>query len=161
MRALIIFVLMLVSVSLQSTVIPILSVGGVGPDLVLVVVVSAALAGGRQTGFLSGVFGGLLQDLLSVGPFGFNTLSKMLVGFLVGLYERKVNKTSLLLPLLAVGAGTVGSVLVATLFFLANNQGRLISALYLQLIPVAAYHMLLTIPVHYITSRLIRPQIKK
>lgn len=161
MRALILFFLMVVSVSLQSTVIPILSVGGVGPDLVLVVVVSVALAGGRQSGFLAGVFGGLLQDLLSVGPFGFNTLSKMIVGLLVGLYEHKVNKNSLLLPLLTVGAGTVGSVLAATLFLLANNQSHLISVLYLQLIPVVAYHVLLMIPVHFFSNWLIRPQIKK
>ncbi len=161
MKVLIIFFLMLVSVSLQSTVIPVVSVDGVHPDLVLVVVVSAALAGGRQTGFLCGVFGGLLQDLLSVGPFGFNTLSKMVIGLVVGLYERKVNKTSLLLPLLAVSAGTVGSALMATLFFLANNQSRLVSALYLPLIPATAYHILLTIPVHYLTARLIRFQTKK
>ena len=57
MKALILFVVMAVSVSLQSTVIPALSIGGVRPDLVLVVVVSVALSAGKELGVLGGVFG--------------------------------------------------------------------------------------------------------
>src|SRR5664280_634373 len=114
MRLLAWFVVMLVSVSLQSTLIPALSIGGVRPDLVLVVVVSAALTRGRETGVLCGVFGGVLQDLLSAGPFG--VLSKMLVGLFVGFYERKINQQNWLMPLMAVGAGTLGTGIVTALF---------------------------------------------
>lgn len=161
MKTLILFVVMVAAMSLQSTVIPVLSIGGVRPDLVLVVVVSAALTAGRETGLLCGVFGGLLQDLLSVGPFGYNTLSKMLLGFLVGLYERKVNQGSLLLPLLAVAAATVGAAALAVVFLLAYGQERQIASLLVQVLPATAYHILLAVPVHFLIVWLIRSQTKK
>jgi len=161
MKTLILFVVMAAAVSLQSTVIPVLSIGGVRPDLVLVVVVSAALTAGRETGLICGVFGGLLQDLLSVGPFGYNTLSKMLLGFLVGLYERKVNQGSLLLPLLAVAAATVGAAVLTVVFLLAYGQERLIASLLVQVLPATAYHILLAVPVHFLIVWLIRSQTKK
>jgi rod shape-determining protein MreD len=161
MKTLILFVVMAAAVSLQSTVIPVLSIGGVRPDLVLVVVVSAALTAGRETGLICGVFGGLLQDLLSVGPFGYNTLSKMLLGFLVGLYERKVNQGSLLLPLLAVAAATVGAAVLAVVFLLAYGQERQIASLLVQVLPATAYHILLAVPIHFLIVWLIRSQTKK
>ena len=161
MKTLILFVVMVAAMSLQSTVIPVLSIGGVRPDLVLVVVVSAALTAGRETGLICGVFGGLLQDLLSVGPFGYNTLSKMLLGFLVGLYERKVNQGSLLLPLLAVAAATVGAAGLSVVFLLAYGQERQIASLLVQVLPATAYHILLAVPVHFLIVWLIRSQTKK
>ena len=161
MKTLILFVVMVAAMSLQSTVIPVLSIGGVRPDLVLVVVVSAALTAGRETGLICGVFGGLLQDLLSVGPFGYNTLSKMLLGFLVGLYERKVNQGSLLLPLLAVAAATVGAAVLSVVFLLAYGQERQIASLLVQVLPATAYHILLAVPIHFLIVWLIRSQTKK
>ena len=139
---------MLLSVSLQSTVIPALSAGGVQPDFVMVVVVLAALTGGRETGVLCGVFGGLLQDLLSVGPFGVHTLTKMTLGLLMGFYERKVNQGNLLLPMMAIVAGTVGSGVLSALFLLAYGLAGAIPALFLRMVPVTAYHLLLAAPVY-------------
>ena len=161
MRTLALFVIMMIAVSLQSTLIPVLAIGGIRPDLVLVVVVVAALSLGRETGLVCGVFGGLLQDLLSVGPFGFNVVPKMLLGFLVGLYERKVNQGSLLLPLVAVAAATIGAAVVAVAFLLAYGQERQIAALLLQLLPAIAYHILLAVPVHFLLGWLMRRQVKK
>ena len=53
-------------------------------DLVLVVVVYAALSGGATTGILSGAFAGLVQDVLLSQVIGIGGLSKTLVGFLAG-----------------------------------------------------------------------------
>lgn len=147
MRVLIWFVIMLMSVSLQSTVIPVISIGGIRPDFVLVVVVSVALTRGKETGLLCGAFGGILQDLLSAGPFGLNTLTKMLLGLLVGFYERRVNQGNLLLPLVAIAAGTVGATVISALFLLAYGFDGSILVL-LQMVPTIAYHILLAAPVH-------------
>jgi rod shape-determining protein MreD len=59
--------------------------GGLGVDLVLVVVVYAALAAGPVTGLLTGTFAGLVQDALSSGVIGIGGLSKTVVGFLAGI----------------------------------------------------------------------------
>jgi len=153
MKVLIWFATMLLAVSLQSTLIPVIALGGIRPDLVLVVVVSAALSEGRETGVLCGVFGGVLQDILSAGPFGINTLAKMLVGLLVGIYEKKVNKKNLLMPLLAMSAGTLAAFIVNLVFLLGYGQGEAILTMLAQFPPSLAYHLLLIVPVHIAMKR--------
>lgn len=148
MKVLTWFGVMLLAVSLQSTMIPVIAVGGVRPDLVLVIVVSAALADGRETGVLCGIFGGVLQDLLSVGPFGVNTLTKMIVGLIVGIYEHKVNKKNLLLPLVAVSAGTLTAMAVNMAFLFGYGQSEAILTILTRVPPALAYHLLLIIPIH-------------
>jgi rod shape-determining protein MreD len=54
-------------------------------DLVLVVVVYAALVAGPVTGLLTGTLAGLLQDALSIGVIGIGGLAKTIVGFLAGV----------------------------------------------------------------------------
>lgn len=54
-------------------------------DLVLVVVVIVALAGGPVNGLLTGTVGGLAQDTLSGGIIGVGGLAKTVVGFVVGI----------------------------------------------------------------------------
>ena len=53
-------------------------------DVVLVVVVLAALSGGPLVGLWTGTAAGLLQDLLSGGVIGVSGLAKSLTGVLVG-----------------------------------------------------------------------------
>jgi rod shape-determining protein MreD len=54
-------------------------------NLVLVVVVYAALAFGPGAGLAAGTLGGLMQDALAGGIIGIGGLSKTIVGFLVGI----------------------------------------------------------------------------
>jgi rod shape-determining protein MreD len=72
-----------VAVTLQTTLDRWLRIGPV--DLVLVVVIYNALAGGRVTGLLAGAFAGLVQDAMSGGVIGMAGLSKTIVGFLAGI----------------------------------------------------------------------------
>lgn len=58
---------------------------GAGVDLVLVVVVYAALSWGPVTGLLTGTFAGLIQDALSFSIIGIGGLAKTVVGFLAGV----------------------------------------------------------------------------
>lgn len=54
-------------------------------DLVLVVVVFAALSRGPVVGLWTGTFAGLLQDALSGGIIGVSGLAKSIAGVLVGI----------------------------------------------------------------------------
>ena len=73
------------ALALQTTLARVVIRGTVAVDLVLVVVVYAALAGGPVTGLLTGTFAGLVQDALSSGVIGVGGLAKTVVGFLAGL----------------------------------------------------------------------------
>lgn len=59
--------------------------GTVAVDLVLVVVVYAALMFGPVTGLMTGTLAGLVQDYLSTGVVGIGALAKTVVGFVAGV----------------------------------------------------------------------------
>jgi rod shape-determining protein MreD len=74
-----------VAIALQTTLARFVVPGAVAVDLVLVVVVYAALASGPVTGLLAGTFAGLVQDALASGVIGIGGLAKSVVGFLAGV----------------------------------------------------------------------------
>lgn len=77
-----------VALAVQTTLARYVVRGAFAVDLVLVVVVYAALAAGPITGLLTGTFAGLLQDALSRGAggiIGVGGLAKTVVGFLAGV----------------------------------------------------------------------------
>jgi rod shape-determining protein MreD len=71
------------ALALQTS--PFLGRNGAGIDLVLVVVVWAALQFGPAGGLLTGAAAGLAQDVLSAGIIGVGGFSKTLVGFGAGV----------------------------------------------------------------------------
>jgi rod shape-determining protein MreD len=73
------------ALALQTTLARFLVGGTAGIDLVLVVVVYAALSFGPVTGLMTGTFAGLLQDALSSGIIGIGGLAKTVVGFIAGI----------------------------------------------------------------------------
>jgi rod shape-determining protein MreD len=93
------------AVVLQSTVTGM--VRGVVPvDLVLVVVVGAALAFGPVTGVVVGTIGGLIQDALTSGILGMGGLTKTLVGFAAGQFGTQFIVTATVPRLLVFAAAT-------------------------------------------------------
>lgn len=80
-----IWVALLVALLAQTTIVSVLAGGGAPVDLVLIVVVFAALTRGPVIGLWTGTFAGLLQDALSGGIIGVSGLTKTVVGVLVGV----------------------------------------------------------------------------
>jgi rod shape-determining protein MreD len=68
----------------QCTVVPAVSIGGVVPDLPVVLTVLLALRYGAESGCLTGAALGLAQDAMVGGPLGLHAVSKGLVGFVAG-----------------------------------------------------------------------------
>ncbi len=75
------------ALALQTTAARFLSGGMLVVDLVLVVVIGAALSAGPVTGLVAGTFAGLVQDTLSsgTGVIGIGGLAKTVVGFITGI----------------------------------------------------------------------------
>ncbi len=85
MRAAGVLVAITVALALQTTLAR-FTIGGETPvDLVLVVVIYAALVGGPVPGLVAGTVGGLAQDALSAAIVGVGGLAKTLVGFVAGV----------------------------------------------------------------------------
>jgi len=82
----VLFLLMTVGGNLaQWSVVPGLAVGGVTPDLPLMLTVFLALRGGPEAGCLAGFVTGFLQDMAGGGLVGVQALTKALAGFAMGL----------------------------------------------------------------------------
>jgi rod shape-determining protein MreD len=106
------FVVLLTVAVLQSTIGPKLSVLGVMPNAVLVLVVCWALVHGSVAGMGWGFLGGLSVDLLSGVPMGTHALAMTLVGYLAGMGQRSPFQSRFLVPLAMIMASTLGYTLL-------------------------------------------------
>jgi rod shape-determining protein MreD len=68
----------------QATIAPAIRIGGIAPDIPLIVVVLIGLRRGTELGCLAGFVAGLLQDAAGGGLIGVQALTKATIGGLVG-----------------------------------------------------------------------------
>jgi rod shape-determining protein MreD len=80
-----------VALALQTTLGRFLVGRAVAVDLVLVVVIYAALSSGSVTGMVTGTVAGLVQDSLATGVIGIGGLAKTVVGFTTGIVGTQLN----------------------------------------------------------------------
>ena len=74
----------ILALAVQTTVAPFVLTGRGHVDLVLVVVVYAALQFGPAGGLITGALAGMAEDALSGGVIGVGGIAKTIVGFLAG-----------------------------------------------------------------------------
>ena len=97
-----------IALAIQTTVLSQLTLLGVIPQLVLVVVVCLAFLDGSRVGVVAGFFGGLLLDL-QLPPdsiVGLTALVYTLIGYGVGYLRQYSIGQSVWTPVLAVGLGS-------------------------------------------------------
>ena len=98
-------VLLVVCLVLQATVFNYLTVAGVKPDLLLIIIVLYGLLYGKKAGVLGFIYG-LVEDLLTGRFIGFNAITKGLMGLLIGYLEPKLFKDHMLVPVVMLLVGT-------------------------------------------------------
>lgn len=99
--------IVLLAALLQATVVGQLVLGGVKPDLVLILVTLATIIYGGQGGLLWAFIGGIGLDLFSGGPFGLSSLALMGATLLASLGYRILSRFNPLVPLGAISLGTL------------------------------------------------------
>ena len=110
--ALVIFVVLMV----QQTMMVALRVGGVHPDLLWLLPITAALADGPETGGIIGFWAGLTFDLVLPTPFGLSALVGCLLGYAVGALTTAVDpRTTWLKPVAALTGSVAADMLFAVL----------------------------------------------
>lgn len=77
---------------LQQTLVQIISIGSIKPDLVMVVLVAVSMRYGSIVGVFSGLSIGLIQDVYAIEALGANSMAKCIVGYCTGLLDEKVIK---------------------------------------------------------------------
>ena len=109
-RVLVLAAVVVVAVLLQSTVLAELRLAGVRPDLLVLAVVSVAVATDPTTGAVFGFVAGLVADLLFDLPVGVSALVYTATGFAVGAVRVYVTSHRPLVHLVLVGAASLASV---------------------------------------------------
>jgi rod shape-determining protein MreD len=113
-----------VALMLQTTIAGMSMAGGTRVNLVLVAVVYVGLAFGAVPGLLAGTVGGMAQDAIAGGIIGIGSLSKTIVGFLVGVLGAQfIVSTPVPRFLMFVGASFVHEFLFQALTALVESRG--------------------------------------
>jgi rod shape-determining protein MreD len=109
-RLLALAAVLVVAVLIQSTVLARLRLAGVRPDLLVLAVVSVAVATDPTTGAVFGFVAGRVADLLFDLPVGVSALVYTAVGFAVGTVRVYVTSHRPLIHLVLAGAASLASV---------------------------------------------------
>jgi rod shape-determining protein MreD len=145
------------AVLLQSTVLHWVALGGVKPDLALIILVFVAVRRGSMTAQLGGFASGLVEDLLSLSPLGFHAFFRATIGFLYGLSAGNIFLDPIMMPVVLTVLGTllkglVTSVLVALFSISAPGFRAFTGPLWIEL----GYNAILS-PFLFALLGLIRP----
>ena len=77
------FFMILISFLLQCTLLHVISIGSITPNLILILCISMGLMRGRKSGLWTGFFCGFLVDMFYGSVFGFYALIYMYIGLSV------------------------------------------------------------------------------
>jgi rod shape-determining protein MreD len=145
----VLFITILATVLLQSTVMPAIAIGSIKPNLIVILCVSMGLMRGRKSGLWTGFFSGLLVDFFYGSVFGVYALIFMYVGYCSGYACRLLYDDDVKVPmLLAAGGDLFYGIAVYALQFLL--RGRLSFGSYFSriMLPEICYTVLMTLLVY-------------
>jgi rod shape-determining protein MreD len=146
-----------VAAVLQASLAPHMTIMGVTPNFLLLVVVTLAMVEGATPGAVAGFIAGLVFDLLSSGPIGPGALVFTIVGYLAGTLAFNMFSESWVMPVTVVGLASLafGLLYGGLLAFMGTEQDVLGIILRLA-VPEAVYDTLLALLVFPWLARFLR-----
>jgi rod shape-determining protein MreD len=137
----------------QATAIDAFRIGGVHPDVLWLLPITAALIDGPETGAAVGFWAGLAFDLVLPTPFGLSALVGCLLGYATGLATAAVDSRATWLKPVAALIGSVSADMLFAVLGAVLGQGEMVKVNFLFLFAmVGVSSVVLVLPV----SRLMR-----
>ncbi|MBA3063519.1 MAG: rod shape-determining protein MreD, partial [Atribacteria sp.] len=138
--------IIVVALLIQLTLINSITVLGLKPDLIMVVVVVFSLRKGEKEGTISGFASGLLQDIFSTSLLGINALAKTVIGFTCGILKEEIFHEHILfiIPVITFIASFMQSILIFLLLRAFGIEYNLAWSLKQIALPEALYSSLLS-----------------
>lgn len=147
----------LVAALLQVGLAPYIAIGGVVPNILLVVVVTLALVEGPTAGTLAGFAAGLVFDLLGAGPVGPMVLVLTVTGYMSGLIHENMFAEGWLLPLTVVAVASLASALAYGLVLdVLGAGGPFVVVFFTKMLPEALFETALALLVYPWLARFLR-----
>lgn len=101
-RKITMLLLILLSYLIQSTMIRILPLGGVAPNLLIILTSSFGFMKGKKEGMYIGFISGLVMDILFGSLIGFYALVYMIIGYLNGFFASIFYPEDVKLPMVLI-----------------------------------------------------------
>jgi len=162
MQKYVIALTVLISIVAESAFFRFLSIGGVVPNLTLILVISYALYEEENRAGLIGLLAGLSKDIVVGRIIGVSAISFMLAAYFVAHYNRKIFTEHMTTPLVLVMLATVFHESIYLLFvFLLGYQVDLIYAFQHTWMMQLIYQLLMTLPVYVSVRRLLQWHVMK
>jgi rod shape-determining protein MreD len=137
----VIFIMLMV----QSTLMVALRISGVHPDILWLLPITAALAGGPEIGALVGFWAGLAFDLVLPTPFGLSALVGCLLGYSVGSLTVAVDERATWLKPVAALIGSVGADMLFAVLGAVLGQEQMVQINFLVLFLVVGLSSLILV----------------
>jgi rod shape-determining protein MreD len=140
MKSFVYFTILFLIIPVQASLLAPLSIGGIKPDLALVLLYIIGLLTGPLEAALAGMSLGLVQDIGSASFIGFSGLTRGLIGFSAGLLGRRVlDLTSRSNSIVLVAFSLLEGIFIA--FFLQMFYGSVpfVSLMAGRILPQAIY----------------------
>ncbi|MCD7736564.1 MAG: rod shape-determining protein MreD [Lachnospiraceae bacterium] len=154
-RKLVMALLIVVCVLLQASVCPMIAIGEIKPNLLIILTVSFGLMRGKKDGMTTGFFCGLLTDIFFESTLGFNALIYLWVGYLSGYFFRIFYDDDIKTPLLLISVGDLGYGIIQYVFrFLMRGRMNFFFYLGRIILPEVVYTLILTIICYQIFYRI-------
>lgn len=129
---------LLVAVIAHTAVSPNLRLFGVAGDVLLLLSIAAAIAGGPERGAAVGFTCGLLADSFLQTPFGLSALTYALVGYGVGVFQTGVLHSSWWIPAITAAVASAAAVMIFVALGAVVGQDQLLSTRLLEVAGVLA-----------------------
>ena len=134
-----------------------ISIRGVVPDLVLVMVVYFAITEGEEIAMYTGVLGGMFQDVAANTVLGQHILCLVVIGFCIGrISKRLVTDNPYVRALTVLLASVVQGILFISLEYIQQVNSSAVYSMSISVMPKAFYTAMATPFIFYIVMR-IRP----
>ncbi|MDE5818781.1 MAG: rod shape-determining protein MreD [Lachnospiraceae bacterium] len=157
MRKIVIAFLVLLSFVLQGTLMQWISLGGIVPNLLIIMTSAYGFMRGKKNGLLVGFFCGLLTDIFFGEVIGFYAIIYMYIGYANGMFHRVFFPEDIKLPLFLITVSDLayGFAVYVLLYLLRGRFGLPYYFLHV-IVPEMVYTIVLTLlcyPVHLKINR--------
>lgn len=156
-RKLVVFLLILICFLLQCTVFQALSLGGIVPNLLIMLTSSFGFMKGRKEGIFVGFTSGLLLDIFYASIYGGYALIYMMIGYANGCFHRIFYPEDVKLPIIFITISDFAYGLITYVFlFLLRTRTHFFFYLGSVILPELVYTVVVTVIFYRLILRIHR-----
>lgn len=154
-------VLMILSLLIQGhSSFDVISIAGVKPDLLFILVVYLAYSFGSFYGEVTGFIAGLLHDAVSLSPLGLLTFPKMALGFIVGMFGRGIIKSNIISVILIIFIASLIKGIMTLILAYIFCQTSITTVLHI-ILPEAFYNALIAPPLFLLFDKVYEKELER